>query len=623
MAFVLRYLHLLHLLPRLGWQNIFRAISYRLLLRTGLHPVCKLKAELLSGSFFSAVSGSRLLPTTEAWLYSLRYYDWLTFKSSAGPPNWFGKPVSGLSDWPGNQPWWQTVAPNAEEGDIKEIWELSRFHWVIAMAQRAANGDAAEIQRLNVWLSDWVHENPPFLGPNWRCGQEASIRVMNLAAAALVLNQAFASSPLIFTLLRAHLARISATLSYAISQDNNHGVLEAVGLFVGGEWLFTEKQETQARAWACQGRKWVEERALRLISEDGSFSMYSVTYHREFLDALSFAEVWRRRMNLPNFSSRFMERSAAAARWLKAFTHPATGDAPNIGANDGTRLFQFADTTYRDFRPSVQQACVLFCSAMAYEPGPWDLALHWLEIPLPGITLPVDESRQFDDGGFVVLRANQEDVQAFVRYPRFRYRPSQADLLHVDLWVRGENILRDAGSYSYHTESRWLNYFGGTESHNTVQIDGRDQMPRLSRFLFGDWLKSNWLKPLHEDGGCVYFGAGYRDRQGAIHNRSLSLTDGELRVVDEVRGISRKAVLRWRLAPGQWRVSQTPDCVHLINMSKNGGLTLTVRSSVPIMRSEIVEGAESRHYAEKTLLPVLEIEVQRSCTLTTLLGWSD
>lgn len=614
MVVVLRYLHLLYLLPRLGWQNIVRAISYRLLLRIGLHPVCKLKAELLTGSFFNAVSSLSLLPSTQAWLFSVKYFDWLTFKASPEPPNWFGTPVSGLPDWPSNHPWWQAAAPNTEEGDIKEIWELSRFHWVIALAQRAAKGDAAELLRLNLWLSNWAHRNPPYLGPNWRCGQEASIRVMNLAAAALILHQFSASTPQIFILLRAHLARISATLSYAISQDNNHGVLEAVGLFVGGEWLFTKKDDTQAREWACQGRKWMEERALRLISEDGSFSMYSVAYHREFLDALSFAEIWRRRMNLPNFSSRFMELTAASARWLKAFTHPGTGDAPNIGANDGTRLFQFADTAYRDFRPSVQQACVLFCGSKAYGPGSWDIALHWLEIPLPGISLPVDESRQFDDGGFVVLRANTEDVQTFVRYPRFRFRPSQADLLHVDLWVRGENILRDAGSYSYHTESRWLNYFGGTESHNTVQIDGRDQMPRLSRFLFADWLKTSFDESLTENVQSTRFGAGYRDSQRASHRRRVSLADSHLQVIDEVADFARKAVLRWRLAPGDWKLAGL--------RLTNGAHVLTVQASMPIVRCELVEGWESRHYLEKTPVPVLEIEVRQSGTLTTEYRWA-
>jgi hypothetical protein len=61
----------------------------------------------------------------------------------------------------------------------------------------------------------------------------------------------------------------------------------------------------------------------------------------------------------------------------------------------------------------------------------------------------------------------------------FRFRPSQADALHLDFWLAGSNVLRDAGSYSYNTEPEWLNVFPGhNASHNTVQFDDRDQMPR-------------------------------------------------------------------------------------------------------------------------------------------------
>ena len=57
--------------------------------------------------------------------------------------------------------------------------------------------------------------------------------------------------------------------------------------------------------------------------------------------------------------------------------------------------------------------------------------------------LPV--SLMAEDGGFAMLR--QEKVLAMLRYPRFRFRPSQADVLHLDLWIGAENILRDGGSF--------------------------------------------------------------------------------------------------------------------------------------------------------------------------------
>jgi len=59
-------------------------------------------------------------------------------------------------------------------------------------------------------------------------------------------------------------------------------------------------------------------------------------------------------------------RVAAASEWLRCTTQPSNGDGPNLGANDGARLLALTDTDYRDYRPSIQLASVLFHSASAF-----------------------------------------------------------------------------------------------------------------------------------------------------------------------------------------------------------------------------------------------------------------
>ena len=180
--------------------------------------------------------------------------------------------------------------------------------------------------------------------------------------------------------------------------------------------------------------------------------------------------------------------------------------------------------------------------------------------------------------------------------------------------VGGDNLLRDAGSLSYNTEPKWQRYFDGTASHNTVQFDDRDQMPRLSRFLFGDWLKTVFLEPVVQGVMASHFAAGYCDGCQASHQRYISLGDTQLRVVDKVAGFASKAVLRWRLAPGEWRMEG--------QLLKNGSHVLTVHANIPLVRYELVEGWESRHYLEKVAVPVLEIEVQQPGILTTEYRWA-
>ncbi len=605
----------------LGLPNIARAAGYRLGVKLGLNPVRRLQASTPVGPFFRPIHGTSAVnaPSASAWGSTGSLFSRWPLGLGDRPPDWLANPLTGQRVAAPERGWWEIPDFDPAVGDIKLIWELSRLDWVLAFAQQARHGNNESLARLNAWLADWCAQNPPYKGPNWKCGQEASIRVMHLAMAAFMLGQVRNASPGLSDLVRLHLQRIATTVKYAMAQANNPGTAEAAALFMGGSWL-AALGLPEGERWTRTGRQWLENRAARLIGPQGSFSQYSLNYHRVMLDTFCMVDVWRQHLGLQAFSERLHSRVLAATEWLRHMVNPFNGDGPNVGANDGARLLQLTDSPYRDHRPTVQLAMALFAGKRAYaQPGPYDHATQWLGVDLPPEVAPPVGSYVADDGGFAMLRRG--NAMAMLRYPRFRFRPSQADALHFDLWLGADNLLRDAGTYSYNTEPHWLNYFGGTASHNTVQFDGRDQMPRLSRFLLGDWLKTERLQPLQEDDQSTHFAAGYRDGQGACHHRSVRLQDDALQVVDDVQGFARQAVLRWRLMPGDWHFESSPDGPRL---TLHGGreFSLNVSADVPISRCELVEGGESRHYLEKTPVPVLEVEIQQPGTLTTQLHWT-
>jgi hypothetical protein len=597
----------------LGLLNIARVATYRAGIKSGLSRVRRLRAEVSSSPFFRFPSTRECsVPAVSAWISSARLFGNIPYGVAEAAPDWLGSPVSESRKTSAHMQWWNIPDFDPKVGDIKLIWELSRMDWALAFAQRAALGDEASMHRLNSWLDDWCQCNPPYREVNWKCGQEASIRVIHLSMAALILGQVEDPTAALITLIRTHLQRIAPTMQYAIAQDNNHGTSEAAALFIGGSWL-SAQGFSEGGHWCRIGRKWIENRADRLIGPQGSFSQYSMNYHRLMLDTFSVVEVWRRHLALPVFSARLLERVRVATYWLYCMVSPVNGKAPNIGANDGARLLQLADTEYVDYRPTVQLAMALFSGTLAYSNnGNWNHPLRWLDVPVPVEPAQKPMTWIADDGGFAVLR--RAETMAVFRYPRFRFRPSQSDALHVDLWVNGINLLRDAGTYSYNTDQEWLSYFSGTAGHNTVQFDDRDQMPRLGRFLFGSWLKSEPIEVASDDPNQIRVSAGYRDAFHARHRRQVNLFDSHLQVIDEIEEFSRKAVLRWRLAPGTWELEG--QCL------TNGIFRLSVQADVPITRLEIVTGWESLHYLEKTPIPVLEVEVLASGTLTTTFQWN-
>ncbi len=614
----------------LGIGNVARVVAYRGMKRTRLAKwLTASPAEAAIGDLFEteAATDNAVLEPDLA-IYFSRHSMALN-----GEVPWLYDPFAEES-FEEPERHWSEIPDFVRPGrDIKAIWELSRFDWALKLALAADDQKSeAPIQRLNALVRNWQQYNPPFLGPNWKCGQETTIRMLQTLLAASLLDQDGLSakgppSEALKAFVEIHTKRIAATNQYAIAQDNNHSISEATGLYIAGAWLARHDEAAKRpRVLHERGRAQLERLAARLFAEDGSFSQYSITYHRFVIDMLAQAEWWRRRLELPEFSEIFQTRVQNGVRWLHDMTDPVTGDGPNVGSNDGARLFVLTDTDYRDFRPSVQLAMKLFAGQVPYPEGAHDQQLANLGLT-PEPRRPLERSsRVMADGGFVLMAPPptrggvdlgavalsgesapsnggrpSAEAWACVRFPSFAFRPPHADALHVDLWVEGVNLLRDSGSYSYNPAPDAAPDLRGTSAHNTIEFDGRDQMPRLGRFLFGSWLQPSEVGELLEgDDGLSWTGA-YEDNQGCRHRRTVSV-DGEVwRVRDEIDGQKEKAVLRWRLAPGDWRLD---------GMTLHGARAkISIETDQPPASIRLVDGKESRYYLDLATLPVLEVEL--------------
>jgi len=521
----------------------------------------------------------------------------------ASPPDWFLDPFSGMK--PDGALHWSQIGDFDSRGDIKSVWEPSRFDWALQFARAyRLTGRKRYFQMLNAWCLDWQRANAVNTGPNWRCGQETAIRMLTVLLAAYLLGQHQQPTVGLLAFVRDHCRRIAATRGYALAQDNNHAISEAVGLFVGGSWLArnSPSDATRAARWGHIGRRQVEDCVKCLVSPDGSFSQYSLNYHRVLLDMLSMAEFWRRELGRGAWCQGFIERVRAAVMWLHAFVDPVSGDAPNLGGNDGAMLFRLHSRDYRDYRPSVQLASALYEGSKVYEAGPWDDPLHWLGLGRSERQERERSSVLYADGGYVTLHSLSPAPRswAVIRFPVYATRPAHADALHLDLWVGSVNLLRDGGTYSYaarelHDEMR------SCRAHNTVELDGHDQMQTLGRFLYADWLKADHVGRIEGiRGGGSWVGA-YHDRYGCRHERRVECSGNRWHIVDQITGVEA-ATLRWRLAPYTWGLD-------LHSGRCDGALaSINVQSTTPIVRFQLVEGWESRYYLDLTSLPVLEVE---------------
>lgn len=596
---------------RLGLINIAHVAWYTFRLKLGWFKKSLAIQASIDGPYFDPLTVDKLTNLSAVHvgtklLDAPQIFGWIDIDVTT-LPHWQHSALSGKSLEHNTKHWSDISDFDSGIGDIKGVWETSRFSWAIFFVQQyITQKEPSSLNSLNQWIQDWSLHNPANQGVNWKCAQETSLRILHLAACALLLEQKKPSKNL-SRFITQHLQRIFPTLGYAKAQDNNHGTSEAAALFIGGSWLLqADENSIEAKKWQSYGRRYLSERVNKLIMPDGSFSQYSATYHRLMLDTLNLVELYRVFLALPVFSESYIHRVRQAAFWLRVITDEQTGDAPNLGANDGAHILNYANVAYRDFRPTVELAYQLFNDCAVFSDMGSASVVKMFNLQGKPAEL-LESSIKFADGGYGILR--NEHSLCLLRAPIYRFRPGQADCLHLDFWHDGVNILRDAGSYSYNTEQKWLSYFSGVEGHNTVQFDQRQPMPKVSRFLYGKWPKYRYFEVQSQKMQVEYV-----DWKNAIHSRDVELLDKQLIIKDTLSGPFAQACLRWRLADLAWQVQGQSLLAD--------DMQLSISSSESLISFTLAQGNESRYYGQKTPIPVLEVLVANNTQITTIISWN-
>ncbi len=388
--------------------------------------------------------------------------------------------------------------------DIKYIWEPGRFGWACTLAM-AYHLSKDERYADTFWQNTeiFLTSNPPYLGPLWSSAQEVGIRLVALAFAL----QVFAQSnnvpadilDLVAKSITIHAERIPATLVYARSQNNNHLITEALGLYTASALL---PNHPLASKWHKLGWRWLQNALITQIDPDGTYVQHSTNYHRLMLQAALWTfVVHRHAFNNEPIPEDIITRLQATTRWLLKLVDHESGHVPNLGHNDGSYILPITVCPYQDYRPVIHAATQIFLQEQPGSQGPWCDMVSWLcassDSPQGQDGFNQYQENQASQGIFKVplhiLKNQQSDSWIALRVARFHSRPAHADQLHLDLWWRGLNIALDPGTYLYNADPPWDNSLTTAFVHNTVTVDGKECMLRAGRFLYLDWAQAEVL----------------------------------------------------------------------------------------------------------------------------------
>jgi hypothetical protein len=473
--------------------------------------------------------------------------------------DWITNPDSGYK-YNINKHWSEISDLNPANGDIKYVWEKSRFTYLLTIIRYDYHFDSDHSEFVFNEIEGWINANPVNQGPNWRCSQEISLRILNWCFALYF----YKDSPFlteerwsnIQNAIYWQLHHVYNHINFSrIAVRNNHAITETLMLTLS-ELLFPFIPET--KKWAANGRKWFEQEIEYQIYKDGTFLQFSMNYHRVVIQLLSIGFALTEKHDKP-FSDIVYTRAYSSLNFLYKCLQHENGHLPNSGSNDGALFFPLTSADYRDYRPQLNTLHVILTGLPLFEDSRSAEDAGWICNDAASKAknfkpLVIENGiSSFDEGGYYLMR--EQGSFTFIRCGSFKDRPNQADNLHLDIWVNGENIIRDQGSYKYNTDEKTLMYFKGTEGHNTVSVSGEDQMLKGGRFIWYYWVKKAKGRLVDNQDSYIFNGEINAFRQvspNILHHREV-VKEKEKNIWtinDEVKNKSDKELtLFWHINP--------------------------------------------------------------------------
>jgi hypothetical protein len=405
------------------------------------------------------------------------------------------------------------------------------------------------------------------------------------------------------------------------SSANNHVVAEASGRLVAA----------CAFPWYARSDRWRRSAAALLERElaantfdDGLNRELATDYHRFVLELGLVAAVEADACGHPlseatwALLTRMLDASAAIL--------DVTGRPPRQGDGDEGRALVVDDPEHDPWATVLGTGAALLGQPDWWPPFRGGVQACFLgalgrshELSRPPVRL-----RRFDDAGLVIMRSRAQDGPEI--WCRCDGGPlgflsiaahAHADALSVEVRHDGVDILADPGTYCYHGEPEWREWFRSTAAHNTVEIGGVSQSQSAGPFLWATPVSTTTLTcdvgEQQVQTWCAEHEGYLRFNPPAKHRRSATLNSIERRLIfTDSFDVTEVIPVRqsWHLGPD---VRVDLDGVHATLFwgvgpeRKQGKLSLDPRLAWTLHQAEVapIAGWYSPRFATRVAAPCL------------------
>lgn len=455
-------------------------------------------------------------------------------------------------DWPMRFAADYAFGDEGAPGDIRTNWELNRHRQFALLAKSYfVTGTDDYCSELSDLFDDWNEQNPFMWGPEWASPMEESIRLINWLVTAAFLGAAGDEATdglrrrlcvgawVMAAHVRQHYSRHSSA--------NNHTIVEAAGVAVAAT-VFGEHE------WLDEALALLESEVAHQTYLDGVNKEQALHYQLFVMEALCLVSHVLRTIGKALPAS-LVERLHSMARYARACS-VGSGKYVEFGDDDEGVILCLGPE--KPCYPDYVLALVTLELESDYrwvedvrccETVGWLYGKRRLQ---SSNALPLAQNasvESFPDGGVTIVRFDEgHGVLAFDHGPLGFGRLAahgHADALSVQLYVDGEPVLIDPGTFIYNGDRRMRDKFRSTCVHNTMCVGGRDQSEALGPFLWGRKANVSGFA-FEECEGRVIMSAEHDGYSPMRVRRRVEVRSASVVIADEVDG-KQDAMTSWHI----------------------------------------------------------------------------
>lgn len=520
----------------------------------------------------------------------------------------------------------------ANDADVKVPWELSRCHHMLWLGEAyLITRDEKYAKEVVDQLEWWIDENPLMYSINWTCAMDVAIRAVNwmyainMVGASTALNEEALKR--IHRSLFEHGWFISRNLEKWYPYSANHYAANTAGLLFLGQFF----------KGTNEGKKWWHYALMEYFLEvrfqvlpSGAHFERCISYHRLMTELFAYPYFMLQRVKEP-IPLDIQLRVESMFDFTNHYTK-YNGMAPQMGDNDDGRLLPFVKRDFRVHDYLLSIGCMGFGKHFDSLPSAKMVLDSFFLLPEKELIKEanfqkssVSIIKDHRDAGFIILK-NADLYLIFSNtslscYPDLHRNMlgshTHADGLSFELSIGKQDFIIDPGSYVYTASAVDRNMFRSTVMHNTVSIDGQDQVELSGTNLFSV-LGFNEVEKMeikeNEEGISI---AGSRKWNlpydlNASHIRKINLkSETEIELLDEIRcGSEHNFAWYFYLAPQISPELIANDTVVLRGL--NNSVLNVCFSSFNSFLIEIVDCQISPSYGELVSSKSIRINMQAS-----------